>query len=262
MHIIITTIFTLYHSPSPLFRKSLWLAGLFAITYSLSQSIVFFGYIITYRFGAFQVIQSTDSIVHTDFEDVYRVFAAVVFGGIGIASVFTFAPDASKAQDAAKTVFEIIDRTSKIDGTSELGEKPDSILGNVQFKNVVFAYKSRPDVKVLKRFNLTGHSEKKTLALVGDSGSGKSTVLSLINRLYDPSLGSVYLDGHNLKELNVKWLRSQIGVVSQEPVLFDTSIAENIRYGSLFKEVTDKEVISAAQAANIHNFIQTLPQVS
>ena len=101
-----------------------------------------------------------------------------------------------------------------------------------------------------------------TLALVGTSGSGKSTVVSLIERFYDPDAGSLALDGSDLRDLNLHWLRSQIGVVSQEPVLFDASIAENIRYGALFREVSDEEVIEAAKAANIHNFIESLPQVS
>ena len=243
-------------------RKALWLTGIYGITYSLSQSIIFFGYIITFRFGAFQVVQPLDSIVHTDFEDVYRVFAAIVFAAIGIASIFSFVPDATQAQESAKEVFQIIDRTSKIDGTSEEGEKPDSFQGNIQFQNVSFTYQSRPDIKVLKRLNLSQCSAKKTLALVGASGSGKSTVLSLISRVHDPWSGVISMDGRNLKELNVKWLRSQIGVVSQEPVLFDASIADNIRYGSLFRQVTEEEVIEAAKAANIHSFIETLPQVS
>ena len=99
------------------------------------------------------------------------------------------------------------------------------------------------------------------LALVGPSGCGKSTVVSLIERFYDPQNGSLALDGSNLRDLNLHWLRSQIGIVSKEPVLFDVTIAENIRYGALFREVSDAEVIEAAKAANIHNFIESLPQV-
>ena len=100
-----------------------------------------------------------------------------------------------------------------------------------------------------------------TLALVGPSGCGKSTVVSLIERFYDPALGDVSLDGSNVTGLNIRWLRSQIGIVSQEPVLFDSSVAENIRYGANHRIVSDEEVIEAAKAANIHSFIQTLPEV-
>ena len=100
-----------------------------------------------------------------------------------------------------------------------------------------------------------------TLALVGASGSGKSTVVSLVERFYDPVLGSLTLEDHDLRDLNLEWLRTQIGIVSQEPVLFDTSIKENIKYGALFRDVSDEEIVEAAKSANIHSFIETLPQV-
>ena len=102
-----------------------------------------------------------------------------------------------------------------------------------------------------------------TLALVGPSGSGKSTIISLIERFYQPTgRGYLKLDGTDIRDLNTSWLRQQISLVSQEPVLFDMSIADNIRYGANFREVTDEEVQEAAKSANIHNFIVTLPQVS
>ena len=132
--------------------------------------------------------------------------------------------------------------------------------GKVEVREVKFSYPSRPDVEVLKSLSLLVEPGK-TLALVGPSGCGKSTVVSLIERFYDPSDGGLSLDDRGLRDLNIKWLRSQIGLVSQEPVLFDTSIAENIRYGANFREVTDEEVIEAAKAANIHSFIETLPEV-
>ena len=128
-------------------------------------------------------------------------------------------------------------------------------------KDVQFSYPARPDVQVLQGLSLT-LSPGKTLALVGPSGCGKSTVVSLIERFYDPSSGSLTLENFDLRDLNLHWLRSQIGIVSQEPVLFDASIAENIRYGALFREVSDEEVIEAAKSANIHSFIESLPQVS
>ena len=132
--------------------------------------------------------------------------------------------------------------------------------GAVTVKDVLFSYPARPDVQVLHGLSLS-LSPGKTLALVGPSGCGKSTVVSLIERFYDPSAGSLTLESFDLRDLNLQWLRSQIGIVSQEPVLFDASIAENIRYGALFREVSDEEVIEAAKSANIHNFIESLPQV-
>ena len=134
------------------------------------------------------------------------------------------------------------------------------MTGAVTLKDVQFSYPARPDVQVLQGVSISLNPGK-TLALVGPSGCGKSTVVSLIERFYDPSSGSLTLENFDLRDLNLQWLRSQIGIVSQEPVLFDASIAENIRYGALFREVSDEEVIEAAKSANIHSFIESLPQV-
>ena len=131
----------------------------------------------------------------------------------------------------------------------------------MNLKSVHFSYPSRPDVKVLQGLSVNVKPGQ-TLALVGPSGCGKSTVVSLVERFYDPALGSLALEDADLRDLNLKWLRTQIGIVSQEPVLFDISIAENIRYGALFRDVSDVEVIEAAKSANIHSFIDSLPEVS
>lgn len=196
---------------------------------------------------------------------MFRVFAAIIFGAIAVGVATSFAPDYSQAKLAAKRVFSIINRkpntdlvySSDVDG----GIKPDSTKGDIELNNVFFSYPERSEVNVLKGLSLSVESGK-TLALVGSSGSGKTTIVSLIERFYDPTAGCVALDGDNLSDLNLKWLRSQIGTVSQEPVLFNCSIAENIRYGALFREVTDEEVMEAAKSANIHSFIESLPDVS
>ena len=133
--------------------------------------------------------------------------------------------------------------------------------GDVTVESVHFSYPTRPDVPVLQGLSVSVKPGQ-TLALVGPSGCGKTTVVSLMERFYDPLQGSLTLEGVDLRDLNLKWLRSQIGMVSQEPVLFDVSIAENIRYGALFREVSDEEVIQVAKAANIHSFIESLPEVS
>lgn len=100
----------------------------------------------------------------------------------------------------------------------------------------------------------------KTTAIVGSSGAGKSTIVGLIQRFYDPNAGQVCVDGIPLTELNVRWLRSRIGLVSQEPVLFGVSIAENISYGR--ENVSYEEIEEAAKQANAHDFIMALPQVN
>ena len=127
--------------------------------------------------------------------------------------------------------------------------------------SVHFNYPSRPKVPVLQGLSVSVKPSQ-TLALVGPSGCGKSTVVSLIERFYNPLDGQITLDNVNLRDINIRWLRSQIGFVSQEPVLFDASIADNIRYGANYREVSDEEVQEAAKAANIHTFIETLPQVN
>ena len=136
----------------------------------------------------------------------------------------------SMAKGAASIIYEIIDRQPPIDSFSEEGHRPNDTKGNIELKNVKFNYPSRKEVDILKGLDLTIESGK-TVALVGPSGCGKSTVIQLVQRLYDPDQGAVLLDGLDLKYLNVGWLRDKIGVVGQEPVLFGTSIIENIRFG-------------------------------
>lgn len=104
--------------------------------------------------------------------------------------------------------------------------------------------------------------EGKTVALVGPSGCGKSTIIQLLERFYDPSAGEVKVDNANLKSVTLSTLRSQLGIVSQEPNLFDRTIAENIAYGDNSRAVTAEEIVEAAKNANIHNFISGLPLVS
>ncbi len=133
--------------------------------------------------------------------------------------------------------------------------------GQISLQDVHFAYPTRPTVQVLQGLSVAVNPGQ-TLAVVGASGCGKTTIMSLIERFYDPQSGSILLDGSNLRDLNVRWLRSQIGMVSQEPVLFDRSIADNIRYGDNSRVVSDKEITEAAIAANIHGFILSLPLVS
>ena len=137
-----------------------------------------------------------------------------------------------------------------------------SLNGAIAVENVFFQYPSRPDVPVLKGLSVSVNPGQ-TLALVGPSGCGKSTVVSLLERFYEPTgnVGCLKVDQQDIRNLNIRWLRQNIGLVSQEPVLFDTSIANNIRYGANFREVSDEEVIASARAANIHSFIENLPDV-
>ncbi|CAN6237389.1 unnamed protein product [Urochloa humidicola] len=188
---------------------------------------------------------------------VYSISAVMVIGGIALGSGLSNIKYLAEAGSAAERILEVIQRVPKIDSESDTGEELANVAGEVEFKNVEFCYPSRPESPIFVSLNLhvpAGH----TMALVGSSGSGKSTVIALLQRFYDPSAGEVTLDGVDIRQLQLKWLRMQIGLVSQEPALFATSIRENILFGK--EEATEDEVITAAKAANAHSFISQLPQ--
>ena len=131
-------------------------------------------------------------------------------------------------------------------------------MSNIEFQDVLFRYPSRPTVDVLKNLSFKC-SNGRTTALVGPSGSGKSTVIGLSERFYEPTKGKILLDGHNIRTLNLRWLRSLLGLVEQEPVLFNLSIRDNIAYCINDREATQEEIEKVAQMANIHNTIISLP---
>ena len=166
---------------------------------------------------------------------------------------------------AAAKLFDTIERVPEIDSANEGGLRPSTVTGRITLEDVRFHYPSRPSVEVVKGLSVTFEAGK-TAALVGASGSGKSTIVGLVERFYDPTAGVVKLDGINLKDLNLKWLRSQIGLVMQEPTLFATTIEENVAYGLINTpwEHADPEkkatlVREACIKANAHDFITKLP---
>merc|ERR1719277_40275 len=164
--------------------------------------------------------------------------------------------DLPHASTAAVRLFKVFDRVSLIDGLDESGKTLPNGDGEIELKDVKFAYPSAPEHFVCNGYSLVVPAGK-TVALCGPSGSGKSTTIQLIERFYDPLEGIVCLDGVDIKTLNVRWLRSQLGLVSQEPVLFQGSIAENIAYGKPAEagEATTAEIEEAAKMANAHDFI-------
>ncbi len=156
---------------------------------------------------------------------------------------------------AAERVFELLERKPSIPSSG--GLTPPGVEGTVEWQHVDFAYPSRKDVPVLRNFNLK-LAPGEVVALVGPSGAGKSTIASLLYRLYDPVKGHIALDGRPLPTLDPQWLRRQIGVVEQEPLLFSTTIAENILYGR--PEATQAEVEEAAKLANAYSFVNAFPE--
>ncbi|KAI3417880.1 uncharacterized protein J3R85_014152 [Psidium guajava] len=194
----------------------------------------------------------------TTFSDVFRVFFALTMAAIGISQSSSFTPDSTKAKGAAASIFAIIDRKSKIDPSDESGTKLDNVKGEIELRHVSFKYPSRPDIQIFRDLSLAIHSGK-TVALVGESGSGKSTVIALLQRFYDPDSGHITLDGVDIKQLQLKWLRQQMGLVSQEPVLFNETIRANIAYGK-DGDATEQEILAASELSNAHKFISGLQQ--
>ncbi|CAI0388536.1 unnamed protein product [Linum tenue] len=183
------------------------------------------------------------------------IFSAIV-GGMSLGQSFSNLGAFSKGKSAGYKLMEIINQKPSIVQDALDGKCLDEVTGNIEFKGVTFSYPSRPDVIIFRDFSIFFPAGK-TVAVVGGSGSGKSTVISLIERFYDPSQGQVLLDNVDIKSLQLKWLRDQIGLVNQEPALFATTILENILYGK--PDATMDEVEAAASAANAHSFVTLLP---
>ncbi|XP_050374961.1 ABC transporter B family member 11-like [Argentina anserina] len=219
-----------------------------------------FGVSLFLQFSSFALIFYAGGLLveadKTTFTDVFQAFFALSLASLAMAQSSTVAPDINKAMSSAASIFAILETKSKIDSSDNSGTVIENVKGEIEFHHVSFNYPSRPNVPVLNNLCLT-ISHGKTIALVGESGSGKSTVVSLIQRFYNPSSGHITLDGIEIHKLRLKWLRQQMGLVSQEPLLFNDTIRANIAYGKE-GEVTEAEIIAAAEMANAHKFISSL----
>ncbi|NXE58415.1 ABCBB protein, partial [Calcarius ornatus] len=235
------------------YRAAIKKAHVYGVCFGFAQSIVFIANSVSYRYGGYLVDAEG---LHYSF--VFRVISAIVTSGTALGRASSYTPNYAKAKTSAARFFQLVDRLPKISVYSEKGEKWDDFKGSIEFLNCKFTYPSRPDIQVLKGLSISVKPGQ-TLAFVGSSGCGKSTSVQLLERFYDPEKGSVLIDGHDSKNVNVQFLRSKIGIVSQEPVLFDCSIADNIKYGSNTKEATMEKVIEAAQKAQLHDFVMSLP---
>ncbi|KAL2884747.1 lipid A export ATP-binding/permease protein msbA [Ceratocystis lukuohia] len=234
------------------------------LVYSVMYSIEFFLILGAYGLAFWQGIHRYMS---GEFDDLGKIVTVIFTVIVAAQSLTQLAPQAmvlSKAIAAANEIFHVIDRKSAIDSLSESGLKPQSINGNIKLENVHFAYPSRPDVPVLKGLTLDIPA-KKTTALVGSSGSGKSTIVGLVERWYVGQQGRITLDGVEISDLNTKWLRSNVRLVQQEPTLFSGSIYENVAYGlsstrSFNSEEEQRSLVQeACKAAFAHDFIMKFP---
>ncbi|XP_004692999.1 PREDICTED: ATP-binding cassette sub-family B member 10, mitochondrial, partial [Condylura cristata] len=180
--------------------------------------------------------------------------------GVSIGGLSSFYSELMKGLGAGGRLWELIEREPELPFNEGVILSEKSFHGALEFKNVHFTYPARPEVPIFQNFSLSIPSGSVT-ALVGPSGSGKSTVVSLLLRLYDPVSGTISLDGHDIRQLNPVWLRSKMGTVSQEPILFSCSIAENIAYGADDPSlVTAEQIERVADVANAAAFVRNFPQ--
>ncbi|XP_053623630.1 multidrug resistance protein homolog 49-like [Plodia interpunctella] len=195
------------------------------------------------------------------YQTVMLVNEAIMYGAYMLGQSLVYAPSFNSARFCGARILALINRTPKVRTEDGVRDKKEwTATGKFSFKDVEFSYPTRPHLRVLKGLDLKADAGK-TIALVGASGCGKSTVLQLLQRFYDPDAGSIELDERDIHSgLTLPRLRRQLGVVQQEPVLFDRTLAENIAYGDNNRKISMHEIIAAAKAANIHSFISSLPK--
>ncbi|XP_037933641.1 multidrug resistance protein homolog 65-like [Teleopsis dalmanni] len=229
---------------------------------SLGMAIMFFGYAVTLTYGG---IMNAEGKIK--FEDIMKIANTMLYGLFILAQSLAFTPAFNAALISASRLYQIIDREPSIQSPDIFGAKSNGVVisktnvvqQGVSYRDINFSYPTRPDQKVLKNFNLDV-LQGKTIALVGSSGSGKSTCVQLLQRFYDPISGKILIDQEDIhQDMELPTLRRRLGIVSQEPSLFEKTIAENIGYGDTTRVVPMTQIIAAAKMANAHDFITALP---
>ncbi|CAK5278216.1 unnamed protein product [Mycena citricolor] len=229
---------------------SRWGAFFEGCTTGLAFGLVYLAEAVLFYFGAILVANGTYSYLQ-----MTQVLNLVVFTVSIGSQLMAFTQRISKSVQAARDLTDLLHLASRTEESQ--GFLRPELDGTLTFQDVAFSYPARSEVPVLQNVNMEIKAGE-CVAIVGPSGSGKSTIAALLQRLYEPSFGAVSVGKTPLRSFSIDHLRRQISVVSQQPTLFDASIAENIRYGN--EDLPDEEVIRAAQAANIHDFIMGLPQ--
>ena len=232
-----------------------------AVMISAMMGIIYFNYGLSFWMGSRFIVDGQMTL-----SEVLTIMLAIMIGAFSLGNVAPNAQAFTTSVAAAGKIFSTIDRSSPLNPMNGEGEKLEHVEGTVELKNIKMIYPSRAEVVVMQDVNLKVPAGK-TTALVGASGSGKSTIVGLVERFYDPVGGEVYLDGHDVSSLNLKWLRHQISLVSQEPTLFGTTIFNNIRHGLIGTKYENSEIekqkeliTAAAKMANAHDFVTGLPE--
>ena len=208
-----------------------------------------FSFAVSYKFAMIFMRNKT-----LTFQNLNCVITNISNSCDGLTDIMRNIGDSAKAKLSFKSVFETLETETKI-SSFEIDNKekisPNEIKGKSEFKNVYFSYPTKPNQFVLKNVSFIINPGER-IGIVGLSGSGKSSIIQLIERFYDVNKGEILIDGINIKEYNLYELRKKIGLVSQEPVLFKRSIYENILYGKL--DSNDEDILEAAKKAGIQNF--------
>ncbi|TLS21374.1 uncharacterized protein PpBr36_10203 [Pyricularia pennisetigena] len=235
---------------------------LFGVLFSAEYTIVYLGYGLAFWQGLRML--STGEV--RDSGDVFTVLLSVIIAALSLTQIAPYSIEFTRAASAAAQLFALIDRKSVIDPLDPSGLKPEVNQGVVELEGVNFSYPTRPGVTVLDNFTLTAPAGKIT-ALVGPSGSGKSTIVGLLERWYNPNKGTIKLDGRPIETLNLNWLRQNVRLVQQEPVLFRGSVFDNIAHGLVGtpwetapREEQMRRVQEAAKIAFAHDFVSELPE--
>ncbi|KAL2816063.1 P-loop containing nucleoside triphosphate hydrolase protein [Aspergillus cavernicola] len=236
------------------------ISPLFGFLFSAEYTIIYLGFGLAFWQGINMMVRGEiDSA-----GDIFTVLMSVVIAAINLTMLAPYSIDFSRAASAAAQLFKLIDRESAIDPYSKDGLQPETTVGEVELENVSFSYPTRPGITVLNDFSLKVPAGKVT-ALVGQSGSGKSTIVGLIERWYNPDSGTIKLDGNPIDQLNLNWLRKNVRLVQQEPVLFQGTVFDNIKYGlvgttweNATREQQMERVQEAAKMAYADDFISEL----
>jgi ATP-binding cassette subfamily B (MDR/TAP) protein 1 len=248
-----------YKDNADISLKSGLRVGLYTgITMGFLFFIVFASYTLAVWYGSILISnQEYNPVTHAVFKvgDILIVLFTVVFGSFSIGQAAPNISAISQACSEAWEFFELRKRKPLMD-LSKSTKKPEkeTIIGEITFKNVSFTYPKTPNIKLFHDLNMKIEPNKIT-AIVGPSGSGKTTIVSLIERLYDAEGGEIMIDDINVKELDVKYFRSLIGYVPQEPVLFNQSIRENVIFGR--ENITNEQVWEALRKASADEFVKT-----
>lgn len=233
-------------------KKKNFLRGQIAgLGYGISQLCMFSSYGLAMWYASVLVKKG-----EANFGRVMKAFMVLIITAFGVAETLALAPDIVKGSQVLGPIFRILDRKTKIEPEDPTAEEVENVSGDIEMRNVKFKYPARPDITIFEDLSLQIQAGT-SLAVVGPSGSGKSSVIALLMRFYDPISGSILIDGKNITKLNVRSLRRHIALVQQEPALFATTIYENILYGK--DGASEAEIVEAAKAANAHSFISGLP---